>query len=136
MDRGKWRRSKVLDWRTIEGVEGGEVGLPFEVGAALEETDAAIPAKDGVVVTGRMDVFGFGETMHGLLHEREQSVRGAAGAKLGFHAAFVEKAGVVKTLIRVGQALEDFLDLGVAVGPFAGELVGDGEAQGAQAQHV
>src|SRR5260370_42515836 len=123
------------DGRAIERVEGGEVGFPFEFGAALQEADAAIPAKDGVVVAGRMDLLGLGETMQGAFHKREQSVRSAAGAKLGFHTAFVEKASVVMTLISIGEALEDFLDFGVAVGAFAGELVGDGEAEGTQSQH-
>src|SRR5260370_10858094 len=124
------------DGRSIEGVEGGEVGFPFEFGAALQEADAAIPAKDGVVVAGRMDRLGLGKTMQGALHKREQGVWSTAGAKLGFHTAFVEKAGVVMTLIRIGQALEDFLDFGVAVGAFSGGLVGDGEAGGTQSQRV
>src|SRR6266481_4666591 len=124
------------DRRAIESVERGEVGFPFEFGAALQEPDAAIPAKDGVVVAGRMDLLGLGKTMQGALHKREQGVWSAAGAKLGFHTAFVEKASVVMTLIRIGKALEDFLDFGVAVGAFSGELVGDGEAEGTQSQHV
>src|SRR4029077_7073068 len=79
------RENYGSDRGTVEGVEGGEVGFPLEIGTALQEADAAIPAKNGVVVAGRMDMLGFGKAMHGAFHEWQQSVWSAAGVKLGFH---------------------------------------------------
>ena len=34
-------------------------------GRGLQEADAAVPAEDGVVVSGRADFFGFGEAVQG-----------------------------------------------------------------------
>src|SRR5260370_2848215 len=73
------------DGRAIEGVEGGEVGFPFEFGAALQDADAAIPARDGVVVAGRVDLLGLGETMQCAFHTRQPLLPTAPGHNLALH---------------------------------------------------
>lgn len=45
---------------SVVGVEGGELFFPGEAGG-LQESDAAVPAEDGVVVAGGADFFGFAE---------------------------------------------------------------------------
>jgi hypothetical protein len=100
-----------------------------EFGAGFEEADAAVPAEDAVVVAGGADFFGFGEMVEGFLDERKKDVGGAAGVKLSFGAAFLEKAGIVVALVGIAEGLEDGMDFTVAVGGGSGELVGDGEAQ-------
>ena len=44
--------------------------LPLEAGG-LEEADAAVPAEDGVVVSGGTNFFSFAEALEGAFEERE-----------------------------------------------------------------
>ena len=60
----------------------------MEFGVSLEEADAAVPAEDAVVVADGTYFFGFGEIFERFFNEREKDVGGAAGAELGFGAAF------------------------------------------------
>jgi hypothetical protein len=123
--------------RSVFAVEGGGAGMDgVKFGAGLEEADAAVPAEDTVVISGGADFFGFGEAAQGLFNERKKNVRGTAGVKLGFGAAFVEKAGVIVALVRIAERLKDGLDFGVAVGGKAGELVSDGQAEHAPSELV
>ena len=41
----------------------------------LEKADAAVPAEDGVVVSGGTNFFGFAEALEGAFEEREKRVR-------------------------------------------------------------
>ena len=59
-----------------------------------------------------------------------------AGSELRLGAAFVQQAGVVKSFVRISKAVKNFLDLGVAVPGSSGELIGQSEAEQAQAQLV
>ena len=95
----------------------------------LEQTDAAVPAKDRVVVAGGADFFGFAETLESAFEEWQKRVGRLAGAELGLGAAFVENPGVVETFVGVGELQENFFGFAVAVGNAANELVGDGEAE-------
>jgi hypothetical protein len=67
--------------------------------------------------------------VQGFFDEGKKDVGGAAGAELGFGAAFEEEAGVVEALVGIAQRLEDGAALVVAVVGDAEELVGDGEAE-------
>jgi hypothetical protein len=51
-----------------------------EIGMGFEEADAAVPAKDAVVVANGADFFGFGEILERFFDERKKDVGGAAGA--------------------------------------------------------
>ena len=55
---------------SVFGFEGGELFLPLEAGG-LEEADAAVPAEDGVVVSGGTNFFSFAEALEGAFEERE-----------------------------------------------------------------
>jgi len=102
-------------------------GVKF--GAGFEEANAAVPAKNAVVIAGGADFFGFGETTQGFFDERQQNMRGAAGMKLGLGPSLEEKAGVVIAFVGITERLEDGLGFGVTVGGGARELIGDGEAE-------
>jgi len=65
--------------------------FPLEAGR-LKETDAAVPAEDGVVVSGWANFFGFAEALQGAFEKRKKSMWRLAGAELGLGAAFVEDA--------------------------------------------
>ncbi len=65
--------------------------FPLEA-RSLEKADAAVPAEDGVVVSGGTNFFGFAEALQGEFEEREKRVGRLAGAELGLRAAFVEDA--------------------------------------------
>jgi len=108
------------------------VKLEWRFGGA----DAAEKKEDAVVIAGGADFFGFGETTQGFFDEREKDVGGAAGVKLGFGAALLQKAGVVVAFVGIAEGLEDGLGFGVAVGGAAGELVGDSEAEHAAGELV
>ena len=103
--------------------------LGVKFGAGFEEANAAVPAKDAVVIAGGTDFFGFGETTQGFFDERQQNMGGAAGVELGFGAALEEKARVVIAVVRIAQGLKNGLSFGVAVGGRARELIGDGETE-------
>jgi hypothetical protein len=103
--------------------------LDVEFRVGLEEAYTAVPTEDAVIVADRADFLSFGEILQGFFDEGEKDVCGAAGAKLGFGAAFEEEAGVVKALVRIAQALENGAAFFVAITGDAEELVGDGEAQ-------
>jgi hypothetical protein len=120
---------------SVFAVEGGGAGVDgVKFGAGLEEADAAVPAKDAVVIAGGADFFGFGEAAQGFFDERKKNVGRTAGVKLGFRAAFVEKAGVIVSLVRVAERLKDGLDFSVTVGGKADELIGDGQAEHASSE--
>jgi len=95
----------------------------------FEETDAAVPAEDAVVVADGADFFGFGETVEGFFDEGKKNVGGDSVAELGFGAALEEEAGVVEALVRIAQGLENGAAFIVTITGDAEELVGDGEAQ-------
>ena len=59
-----------------------------------------------------------------------------ADAELGFGAAFVEQAAIVVALVRISEALKNFLGFAVTVCGDAEKLVGDGEAEEAQGELV
>ena len=100
----------------------------------FEEADAAVPAKDAVVVADGADFFGFGETVEGFFDEGKKNVGSASGKELGFGAALEEEAGVIEAFVRIAQGLEDGAALLVAVGGDTEELVGDGETQHAASE--
>jgi hypothetical protein len=124
-----------IDGRSVFAVEGGGAGMDgVKFGTGLEEADAAIPAEDAVVIASGAEFFGFGEAAQSLFNEGKKNVRGTSRVKLGFGAAFVEKAGVVAALVRIAERLKDGLDFRIAVGGEAGELVGDGQAEHATSE--
>jgi len=92
----------------------------------FEESDAAVPAEDTVVVADGADFFGFGEIVEGFFDEGKKDVGGAAGAKLGFGAALEKEAGVIEALVGIAEGLEDGAAFFVAITGDAEELVGDG----------
>ncbi len=103
--------------------------LGVEFGVGFEETDAAVPAEDAVVVADGADFFGFGETVESFFDQRKKDVGGTAGAELGFGTALEEEAGVVEALVGIAEGLENRAAFFVAIAGDAQELVGDGEAQ-------
>jgi hypothetical protein len=91
-----------VDGRSVFAIEGGGAGVDgVKFGAGLEEADAAVPAENAVVIPGGADFFGFGEAAQSFFNERKKNVGRTAGLKLGFGAAFMEKTGVVVSLIGI-----------------------------------
>ena len=76
---------------------------------------ASIPAKNRVLIAGRMNLFGFGKALQGAFQQRQQRMRSATSAELRLHAAFAKQPGVIVSLVRIRQALENLLDLRVAI---------------------
>ena len=75
----------------------------MEIGMGFEEANAAVPAEDAVVVADGTDFLGFGEIVERFFDERKQDVGRAAGAELGFGAAFEEQARIVEALVGIEQ---------------------------------
>ena len=124
-----------VDGGSVFAVEGGGAGVDgVKFGAGLEEADATVPAEDAVVIAGGAEFLGFGEAAQSLFNKGKKNVRRTSGLKLGFGAAFVEKAGVVASLVGIAERLKDGLDFRVAIGGQAGELVGDGQAEHAASE--
>ncbi len=94
----------------------------------MQQAHATIPTQDRFVVVGRMDFLGLGKAPQRLFQQGHQRVRGPAGMELRFDPALIDQASEVESFVRVGQALENSFNLGIAVRPFAGELVGDRES--------
>ena len=83
------------------------VALNAKIGLALQQAHTAIPPQDTVIVSRRTNFFRLGETLHGLLHQREQNVRGIAAAQLRLRGV-LQKPGVVSAFVRIAQTLKDF----------------------------
>jgi len=98
----------------------------------LQEADAAVPAENGVVVSGGANFFGFAEILQCAFEERKQRMRLLADAKPSFGAAFIEDAGVVEAFVGVREFLENFFDFAIAIGGAARELVRDGKSEQAE----
>ena len=96
------------------GVEVGELSVPGVAGS-LQETDAAVPAEDGVVVARGANFFGVGEALERVFKERQDRVGRLSVAELGLGAAFVKESRIVELFIAIGEVLEGFFDLAVAV---------------------
>src|ERR1700682_376779 len=124
------------DGRGILGVEGRGAAIKVKIGAAFQEPDATVPAENTVVIADGADFFGFGETAHGFLDERQKDVRGIANEELRLGAALVKQTRVVETLVGIAQALEEGEHFRITVGGSAEKLIGDGETKHAEGELV
>ena len=108
---------------------GPAVFFPPQLGDALQEAQAAVPAQQRVIIVFGTKLFRFFEALHCLLEAGEQAVREMAGAHLGLSAALEKDSQVIPTLVGVVQLLETLLRFLTMVRRIAGELVGDGQAE-------
>ena len=100
----------------------------------LKQANAAVPAEDGVVISGGANLFGLPETLQGAFEEGQQSVGRLARDELRFGSALVADASVVEAFVRVGEFQKDFFRVAVAVVAAAAELVSDGKAEHAEGE--
>ena len=107
-----------LGWGRVLNVERSAFLFPYipHVGSILEQAYAAIPAKDGVVVSCRADLFCLCEGAQRLFEERQQDMRRLSGAKLRLRAPFVHDSRVVEPLVGVAELLEGLFRFAVAIG--------------------
>src|SRR6267143_5450299 len=95
------------DRRGILGVQVRGRSFEMKIGAALQQSYTAVPAKNAIVIAGGADFLRFGEAAHGFFDERQKNVRGIADNELRLGAALVEQAGVVEALVGIAQTLKN-----------------------------
>src|SRR5205823_5502318 len=111
-----------LGWGCVLDVERSAFLFPYipHVGWILEQAHAAVPAKDGIVVSRRTDLFGLCERMQRLFEERQQDMRRLSGIELRLRTPFVHDSCVVEPFVGVSQPLEDLFGFPHAIGRTAG----------------
>src|SRR5579884_3677926 len=114
--------------RSVESLESAEFLFPIQM-RRLQEPDTAVPAKNGVIVSRRAQLFGFSKAPQRLLEEREQGVRSPPGAKLRLGSPLAEKPAVIPAFVRVFEPAKYLFCFRVAIGRAAEKLVGDREAE-------
>src|ERR1051325_10667462 len=78
---------KILNWRCVAGVEG--FGFASQIGDTLHQTQAAIPAKQRVIIALRADFFRLFIVVEGVFKACAQGMGMMSGAKLGFGASLL-----------------------------------------------
>src|ERR1700741_2247219 len=129
-------RKTSLDRRTVVCVKYYRCLLPLKISAALQQPDATVPTKDGVIIAGRPDLFRFRKAAHGFFEERQQRVWRVSGPQLGFCAAFMQEARIIGPLVGILQAAKGALNLGIAVRRDAQELIREGKPKEAESELV
>src|SRR6266852_1187693 len=61
--------------RGILGIKGRGRAFEMKIGAAFQQSNTAVPAKNAIVVAGRTNFFRFRETAHGFFDQRQKNVR-------------------------------------------------------------
>src|SRR6266478_3091207 len=95
------------DRRGILRVKSRGRAFKMKIGAALQQSDAAVPAKNAVVVAGGTNFLRFGEAAHGFFDQWQKDVRRVADNELRLGAAFVQKATIIVLLVGVTQTLKN-----------------------------
>src|SRR5882672_9989133 len=126
----------LSDRRAIHGVKGFGFTLFPKARMAFEETCAAVPAKNGIIVTGGPNRFGLLEAPHRLFEERGEGERRPSSPHLSLGPPFMQETGIVETFVGVDERLEKSLCFAMTIMGVAPELVGDGEAEQTQRQLV
>src|SRR5690349_12083546 len=93
------------DWRSVTGFER-LIFLALRIRNIPHQPQAAVPAKYGIVVAGRTDLFSFLEVPHGSLEVGYHALRKMARLHLRLRMTLVENAKVVSSLIRARKPLE------------------------------
>src|SRR5882724_802277 len=96
-----------------------------QVGDALHQAKTAVPAKQGVVVGLRPDLFRFLKVAQRVFKACSQRVRVMAGAKLRLGPTLIHDPQIVGTLVSIRELLKAGMHFVKAVGDPAGELVSD-----------
>src|SRR5277367_3643753 len=89
----------------------------------MQQTYAAIPTKDGIVVSCWTNLFRLSKRTHRVFEEREHRVRWLSGAELRFGTPLVGNSCVVEPLVGITELLEALFGFAVAVGRNARKLI-------------
>src|SRR5262249_14945943 len=117
-----------LDRRPLARIKLLYLSSPFGAEPALQDTDTAVPAKNGIVVVGGADYFGLFEAAHRLFKTGQHSVSHAAGIELRLRFSLVQYPEIIKLLVSISQVAKCRLGLGVTITGIAFELISDRQA--------
>src|SRR5260370_41648589 len=84
-------RRRANRWGIL-GVKGRGRAFEVEIGAAFQQSNTAVPAKNAVIVAGGANFLRFSEPAHGLFDQRQQEVRRKAHGYLRAGPPLVKQA--------------------------------------------
>ena len=109
-------------------IEWSEFLLPY-IGCGLQQTYAAIPTKDGIIISCLTNLFRLPKRTHRVLKERQYGIRRLSGAKLRFRASFICNPRVIELFVAVIELSKALFRFAVAIGRNACELVRKRESE-------
>jgi len=100
----------------------------------MQQAHAAIPAKDGIVVSCWTDFFGLSERAHGMFKERQHSIGRLSCMELRFRTTFVCDPCVVQPLVAVLELLKALFGFADSIGRTTRELICEREPEQPQCE--
>src|SRR6266704_6781004 len=129
-----WSGMRWLMRRSLLPHLDSHFAVPLGIKLRMQQTRAAVPAKNGVVVAGGPNSLGLFVGMHGLFEQNSDGVGRASGFELGLCTAFVKQTRIVELLVRVAELLKGIYVVRISVTAVSSELVCECEAKRPQCQ--